>query len=207
MVKNSKRRNKQPNQTAEVLQSAQTKKPWYRKRWVWAVVAVFVIIGILNPPEKDEDAQAPQPETTTQAATTTPEPTPTPEPVKTRTPKPTKTKAPEPTPTTVPVADAEALWLSMHGISSPIDFLSQEGYANDLTNPLYAIQPGWGGSTDGYLEIKVQEPLTDDSTKRLGINVLNFIGPEFPDVSGIIFTDSNGIDHNFYRSQAPLANG
>lgn len=105
----------------------------------------------------------------------------------------------------VPVADAEALWLSMHGISSPTEFVSQGGYATDPGNPLYAIQTGWGGSTDGYLKIDVQEVLDDDSTKRLGINILNFIGPDFPDIGGIIFTDANGTNHNFFREDAPLA--
>ena len=110
--------------------------------------------------------------------------------------------APETTP-----AEAEALWLSMHGVSAPIEFTTMEGYSNDLSNPLYAIQTGWGGSTSGYLEIKMQESLDRESVKRLGINVLNFIGPEFPEVKGVVFTDVDGRDWNFYRADAPLADG
>lgn len=109
-------------------------------------------------------------------------------------------KAQGPTP-----ADAEARWLEMHMIEKPLDFLSQEGY--DYYAPLHAIRPGWEGSVNGWLEIKVQERLTKEDVRRLGINVLNFIGPEFRDISGIVFTDSNGIDHNFYRRDAPMANG
>lgn len=112
----------------------------------------------------------------------------------------------ESAPDTTP-ADAEALWLSMHGVSDPIEFTTMEGYSNDLSNPLYAIQTGWGGSTSGYLEINVQESLDRESVKRLGINVLNFIGPEFPNVKGVVFTDASGRDWNFYRADAPLANG
>ncbi|WP_416443466.1 PASTA domain-containing protein [Leucobacter sp. HNU] len=113
--------------------------------------------------------------------------------------------APKPsTPGTTP-ADAEKAWLAGHGVTKPTDFLDMPGYENDLSNPLYAIQTGWGGSTSGFLEIKVQEPLTKASVKRLGINVLNFIGPKFRDIDGITFTDSTGHDFNFYRHEAPAA--
>lgn len=112
---------------------------------------------------------------------------------------------PEPKPEAAPVQEAENLWLSMNGINSPIEFLNSDAYSNDLSNPMYAIQPGWGGSTDSYLRIKVNEPLTDASVNRLGINILNFIGPSYRNISGIIFTDANGYDYNFFRSQAPGA--
>lgn len=103
------------------------------------------------------------------------------------------------------VSEAEQAWYDMHMIEEPIDFLTMDGYENTLDNPLYAIIPGWGGSTNGYLEIGVQETLTEASTERLCINVLNFIGPSFPDIDGIVFTDKDGLDHNCFRSQAPLA--
>lgn len=115
------------------------------------------------------------------------------------------TTAPKPSaPGTTP-ADAEKAWLAGHGVTKPTDFLDMPGYENDLSNPLYAIQTGWGGSTSGFLEIKVQEPLTKASVKRLGINILNFIGPKFRDIDGIVFTDSRGLDFNFYRREAPAA--
>jgi hypothetical protein len=89
-------------------------------------------------------------------------------------------------------------------ITKPLDLLTRSGYDPSYA-PLHAIQPGWGGSTDDYLRITVQEPLDDEQVQRLGINVLNLIGPDFPNITGVIFTDSNGIDHNFFRSDAPGA--
>lgn len=102
-------------------------------------------------------------------------------------------------------AQAEARWYEMHFVNDPIEFATREGGEMDIGNPLYAMQKSWGGSTDGYLEIKVQENLTKDSVKRLGINVLNFIGPEYPDIQGVVFTDASGRDYNFFRRDAPLA--
>lgn len=168
------------------------KKPWYLRWWLWVIAGVVVLGGIGQafasgdkPTEtsaaENSEVVAPAEEAEEAAA---------------------EESAPETTP-----AEAEALWLSMHGVSDPIEFTTMEGYSNDLSNPLYAIQAGWGGSTSGYLEIKVQENLDRESAKRLGINVLNFIGPEFPDINGVVFTDASGRDWNFYRKDAPLANG
>ena len=169
------------------------KKPWYLRWWVWVIAGVVVIGGIGQALTGDEaPADTPAAENS-EAVTPTPEAE-------------EAAVEEESAPTTTP-ADAEALWLSMHGVSDPIEFTTMEGYSNDLSNPLYAIQTGWEGSTSGYLEIKVQESLDRESVKRLGINVLNFIGPEFPDVKGVVFTDASGRDWNFYRADAPLANG
>lgn len=111
---------------------------------------------------------------------------------------------PAPAPSVRPVREAEARWLEIMMVTKPSDLIAQAGYDPSYA-PLDAIQPGWGGSTDDYLRIRVQEPLDDGQVKRLGINVLNLIGPDFPNITGVIFTDSNGIDHNFFRSEAPGA--
>lgn len=180
-------------QQAPERQATERKTPLWKKRWFWIVVGAVVVLGIIvnllgggrsSDPEPEQTPAAEQIEANEDEA---------------------EESEPAPVPEARPVAEAEVLWLEMHGVSSPLDFISMEGYENDASNPLYAIQPGWGGSTNGYLEITVQEPLNNESVKRLGINVLNFIGPEFPDIDGIVFTDSNGLDYNFYRRDAPLA--
>lgn len=183
------------DQTASQQAAEQQKTPLWKKRWFWIVVGAVLVIGVIGNllGGGDSDDPVPSQPPAAEQAETPEQPADEPEP------------EPDPEPEARPVAEAEALWLEMHGVSSPLDFISIEGYENDASNPLYAIQPGWGGSTNGYLEITVQESLNDESVKRLGINVLNFIGPEFPDIDGIVFTDSNGLDYNFYRRDAPLA--
>lgn len=122
------------------------------------------------------------------------------------------TVAPAPAPTTEPgpgpsvrrVAAAEARWLEILGVSEPIELLSQEGYDSSYA-PLHAILPGWSGSTDSYVRIRVQQPLNDEEVRRLGINVLNLVGPEFREIQTLVFADSDGLDHNFFRSDAPAA--
>ncbi|MFZ4841155.1 hypothetical protein [Mycetocola saprophilus] len=177
------------------------KKPVWKQKWFWIVVGAFLVIGTISNlvnggSGKNDATPAPSaPVASIEPTTTASEaPVPTPE-----------VSSPAPEVAAVSPATAEARWLEMHNVSSPTDFLSMPGYENSLANPLYAIQPGWGGSTDGFLEIKVQEQLTKESVKRLGINVLNFIGPEFHGIKGIQFTDTQGIDHLFNRGSAPLA--
>lgn len=113
----------------------------------------------------------------------------------------------EPVEPTSTAADAEALWLEMHGVNAATEFITQEGYENSLENPLYAVVPGWGGDTDGFLRVTVQEHISDDAAKRVGINILNFIGPSYPDLVGVVITDASGLDHNVFRRDAPLADG
>lgn len=102
------------------------------------------------------------------------------------------------------VAEAEARWLEIMQIDQPTDLINQEGF--DYETPLHLIHPEWQGSTTGYLRIDVQEELNEESVQRLGINIMNLLGPEYPELQGVIFTDTTGIDHNFYRREAPLAN-
>lgn len=102
------------------------------------------------------------------------------------------------------VADAEARWLEVMQIDQPTDLVNQDGY--DYAAPLHLIHPGWEGSTTSYLRIKVQEELDEESVRRLGINIMNLLGPEYPDLQGVVFRDSTGFDHNFYRREAPMAN-
>lgn len=168
--------------------------PFWKKRWLWIIIGIALVLGFISNLLGGGRSDGSAPEHT---------------PVVEQIEAPDEEEATEPAPTSTPavrpVAEAEALWLEMHGVSSPLDFISMEGYQNNANNPLYAIRPGWGGSTSGYLEVQVQESLNRESAKRLGVNILNLIGPEFPDIDGIVFTDSNGIDHNFYRREAPLA--
>lgn len=101
------------------------------------------------------------------------------------------------------VAEAEARWLEIMQIDQPTDLISQDGY--DYHAPLHLIHPGWEGSTTSYLRITVQDELDEEAVQRLGINVMNLLGPEYPDMQGVVFRDSTGIDHNFYRREAPMA--
>lgn len=101
--------------------------------------------------------------------------------------------------------EVEALWMSMLYITHPSELLQQEGYANDSSSPLYAIIPGWSGYTDSFIRIQVQETLTEASTKKMCINILNLVGPTYKDLSGIVFTDNRGLDHNCFRRDAPGA--
>lgn len=175
-------------------QATEQKTPFWKRRWFWIVVGAVLVLGVISNLLGGGNSDTPETEQTSAA-----------EQIATPTEDEAEEPEPAPEPAVRPVAEAEAAWLAEHGVNSPLDFITMEGYENDANNPLYAIQTGWSGSTNGYLEIKVQEPLNDESVKRLGINVLNFIGPEFPDIDGIVFTDSNGLDHNFYRHDAPLA--
>ena len=101
------------------------------------------------------------------------------------------------------VAEAEARWLEIMQVDQPTDLINQDGY--DYYAPLHLIHPGWEGSTTSYLRITVQEELDDEFVQRLGINVMNLLGPEYPDMQGVVFSDSAGIDHNFNRHEAPMA--
>lgn len=169
-------------------------KRWYQRWWIWVIIAV-ILIGVISQLANggSEDPAAAPDETSAPSVEPSEAPAEDPE------------EPAEEASATTP-AEAEALWLEMHGVDSPLDFMTKEGYENDLSNPLYAIQTGWTGSTDGYLKINVQEALSDEAVMNLGRGILNFVGPDFPDIDGIAFTDANGLDHNFYRKDAPLAN-
>lgn len=100
------------------------------------------------------------------------------------------------------VPAAEALWLSNLGVGKASEMISVYKYGGP---PTYAVQPGWKGSTDDWLEIKVQAPLNDETARMLGVQVLNFVGPEYPYLTGVQFTDSRGIDYLVNRRESPLA--
>lgn len=170
-------------------------------------LAAVIALGVIFE-DDDPDYEAQPTESTT-------------EPIETDTPDPVETEpssevslASDPTPensedshteaSVSAVAEAEARWLEIMQIDQPTDLVNQDGY--DYEAPLHAIHPGWEGSTTSYLRIQVQEELDEESVSRLGINIMNLLGPEYPDLQGVVFRDSTGFDHNFYRREAPMAN-
>lgn len=61
-------------QTERMGEQNSPRKPWYRRRWVWALVAVFLLIGWLNGPDNEDETPAATPEPTV-TPKATPEPT------------------------------------------------------------------------------------------------------------------------------------
>ena len=171
--------------------NAATKKPWYKKLWIWGIVAAVVLIGGIGNAINGGTPET-QPEPTVTAEASAPEETEA-EPV-----------AEEPT-EEAPVADlaarTHAEYLNAWGVSDLIELAGAEG----VTIAAYAIYE-WEDIGAGTIRVYVQENLTKDEAVYLGENVLSLTGLNIEDLDTVVIRGADGIDVNTYRRNVPLLN-
>ncbi len=161
-----------------------TKTPWYKKWWIWAIVAAVIVIGgIGNLVNGDQEPQA-QP-----TSTTDPAPIPT-----TTEPAPEETPTEEPAETQEPIGDrVRTALLTELGVNDFPDLL-----ADGRESPLYAIVD-IETMYDGTIRVHYQEALTDDQRDEVARHVFNLTAPTVPELDTVVIRDSTGVDSNHRR--------
>lgn len=179
------------------MTNTEAKPPLWKRKWFWGTIAgVFalgLVLNIVDPPEDADEASS----STSQEST----PTPT-EPVE----APEETEEAEPEPPSLAAEDVKAAWLEAHMIEAPIEIATREGGEMDPNNPIYAII-GWQDLNSTAIEVHVQEEIDRERADRVGLNIFNLVGPQFPDLQTVLIRGVSQEPFNFYRSNAPLADG
>lgn len=168
-----------------------TKKPWYKKWWIWAIVGAVLVISLISNMVGGgtESETTPAPVVTTEAPVVEEEPE---EPV-------------EEEPVEEPVADladrTHTEYLNAWGVNDLIELAGAEG----VTLPVWAIVE-WEDMYAGTIRVYVQEDITRDVAEDIGHNILSLTGMQVEDLDVVVVRGIDGIDVNTYRRDVPLLN-
>jgi len=122
-------------------------------------------------------------------------------------PKPDLEATAEPNPAPTPDSDVkkmERALAEVFGVDTLAEAKNQPGVEPD--NPMFAITE-WEAMGSSTVRLHVQASLTKSEAKTLGVRVFNLIGPKFPKLDTLVVRGADGLDHNVFRRDAPLADG
>jgi len=85
-----------------------------------------------------------------------------------------------------------------------LDKLSDGLTGPDPTDPIFHISE-W--RDEGGVLVVVQEDITEEQARRVGVTIFNVVGHQFPALDAIVVRGTNGLDVTVLRGDAPSADG